>query len=98
MAGCAHPGIVNIVRRAKEIVNKDIYLVFGGFHLINYSEAQINNIIGEFREMGVQKCGATHCTGENQIEMLRKAFGASARLAALPIREEARSMTWVACV
>jgi 7,8-dihydropterin-6-yl-methyl-4-(beta-D-ribofuranosyl)aminobenzene 5'-phosphate synthase len=75
MTGCAHPGIVNIVRRAKEIVNKDIYLVFGGFHLMNYNEAQINNVIGEFRKMGVQKCGATHCTGEMQIEMFRKAFG-----------------------
>jgi 7,8-dihydropterin-6-yl-methyl-4-(beta-D-ribofuranosyl)aminobenzene 5'-phosphate synthase len=27
------------------------------------------------RKPGVQKCGATHCTGERQIELFRKAFG-----------------------
>ena len=33
ITGCAHPGIVDIVKKAKEVVKKDIDLVFGGFHL-----------------------------------------------------------------
>ncbi|UCG56817.1 MAG: MBL fold metallo-hydrolase [Phycisphaerales bacterium] len=75
ITGCSHPGIVSILRRAKEIVDKDIYLVFGGFHLLNHSDAQVANIISEFRSLGVQKVGATHCTGERQIDLVRKAYG-----------------------
>ncbi|MCP4727983.1 MAG: MBL fold metallo-hydrolase [bacterium] len=75
MTGCAHPGITAIVKKAKEIVDKDIYVVFGGFHLMNNNKEQIDGIVSDFRKAGVQKCGATHCTGEKQIEMFRKAFG-----------------------
>jgi len=75
ITGCAHPGIVGIVRRAKEILDKNIYLVFGGFHLMQHSEEAVNKIIQQFRDLGVQKVGATHCTGERQIEQFRKAYG-----------------------
>ncbi len=27
------------------------------------------------KQMGVKKCGATHCTGEQQIKWFRQAFG-----------------------
>lgn len=34
ITGCAHPGIVNIIQRAKDITRDDaVYLVMGGFHL-----------------------------------------------------------------
>lgn len=42
---------------------------------MNHSEEQVSEIIGEFRKLGVRKCGATHCTGEKQIDWIRKAFG-----------------------
>ncbi len=75
MTGCAHPGIVDIVKKSKEIVDKDIYLVFGGFHLMQHDAKQIKEIVGEFNDLGIQKCGATHCTGDDQIEMFSKAYG-----------------------
>ena len=75
MTGCAHPGIVEIIGKSKQIVNKDVLLVFGGFHLLNYSDEQMNAIIDAFRKLGVQKCGATHCTGESQIERFRREYG-----------------------
>lgn len=75
VTGCAHPGIVNIVKRAKEIRNKDIYLVVGGFHLIQHSESAVKEIIQEFRNLGVQKVSATHCTGDKAIELFKEAYG-----------------------
>jgi len=34
VTGCAHPGVVNIIRKAREIVpDREMYLVMGGFHL-----------------------------------------------------------------
>jgi 7,8-dihydropterin-6-yl-methyl-4-(beta-D-ribofuranosyl)aminobenzene 5'-phosphate synthase len=75
VTGCSHPGIVNILRRAREVVDRPIYLVFGGFHLGDKSEAEIKDIIAAFRELKVERCGATHCTGERAIALFKRAFG-----------------------
>src|SRR4030043_1111069 len=75
VTGCSHPGIVNILKRAREIRDKPIYLVFGGLHLGNKSNAEMEGIIAAFKELKVEKCGATHCTGDAQIAMFKKAFG-----------------------
>ena len=42
ITGCAHPGIVNIVKRAKEILDDDVLLVMGGFHLRSKNKEEIN--------------------------------------------------------
>jgi len=75
ITGCAHPGIVKIVKRAKEILDKKIYLVFGGFHLPEKSEGEIKEIISQFKDLGVLKVGATHCTGDRAIKLFKEAYG-----------------------
>ena len=75
MTGCAHPGIVSIIKKAIEIVPKKPYAVFGGFHLGDKSDEEILAIIQEFRTAGVKKCGATHCTGDKAIELFKQEFG-----------------------
>jgi len=75
VTGCSHQGIVNILKKAKEILNKDIYLVFGGFHLMRHSDEQVKEIIQEFKILGVKQCGATHCTGDRAIALFKAAFG-----------------------
>jgi 7,8-dihydropterin-6-yl-methyl-4-(beta-D-ribofuranosyl)aminobenzene 5'-phosphate synthase len=75
VTGCSHQGIVNILKRAKQIVDKPIHLVFGGFHLMNKSDAQVQDIIAQFKDLKVEKCGATHCTGDRAIALFKQAFG-----------------------
>lgn len=75
VTGCAHPGIVDIVKKAKDILEGEVYLVFGGFHLLRHSETQVKEIINQFRDLGIQKVGATHCTGDRAIEMFKEAYG-----------------------
>ena len=75
VTGCSHQGIVNILERAKKLFDRPIYLVFGGFHLGGMPDAKVETIIQSFKEMGVEKCGATHCTGDRPIELFKKAFG-----------------------
>ena len=75
VTGCSHPGIVNIIKKVQEIMEEDIYLVFGGFHLKDHSEKAVKEIISQFRELGVKKCGATHCTGDKQIKLFKEAYG-----------------------
>ena len=64
ITGCAHPGIVEIVRKAKELQKEEIYLVMGGFHLLSTSEKGIEKIINEFQKLGVKKAAPCHCSGE----------------------------------
>jgi len=75
ITGCSHPGIVDICKKAREILKKDIFMVFGGFHLRSHSESQVKEIITQFRELGVKKCGPTHCTGDRAIQMFKEAYG-----------------------
>jgi len=74
ITGCAHPGIVGIVKKAKEVIDKEIYLVCGGFHLLSKSEDEVKEIISEFKDLGVMKVGATHCTGDKAIELFKEAY------------------------
>ena len=75
VTGCSHQGIVNILKKTKDLFDERILLVFGGFHLMRHSDAQMNEIIKAFHDLGVEKCGATHCTGDHQIAMFREAYG-----------------------
>jgi len=75
ITGCAHPGIEDIVLKAKQEFKEDIYLVLGGFHLGNASTSQVNEIIKEFKRIGVKYAAPCHCTGDQAIGMFRNAFG-----------------------
>jgi len=77
VTGCSHQGIVSILKRAKEIREKPIHLVFGGFHLGNAPDAEVQAIIAAFRDLKVECCGATHCTGDRPIALFKAAFGAN---------------------
>ena len=75
ITGCAHPGVVEMIKRAKKVVKKKVYLVLGGFHLLKKSETEIEEVIAEFKKLGVQKVAPTHCTGDKAIELFKKAYG-----------------------
>jgi 7,8-dihydropterin-6-yl-methyl-4-(beta-D-ribofuranosyl)aminobenzene 5'-phosphate synthase len=81
VTGCAHPGIVEMVRRAKETVDGDIALVMGGFHLGDVSERQLDGIIADLRELGVQQVAPSHCTGGRAREAFAEAYGDDCTLA-----------------
>lgn len=75
ITGCAHPGIEDIVLKAKQEFKEDIYLVLGGFHLGSASANKVNEIIKEFNRIGVKYVAPCHCTGEQAISRFREAFG-----------------------
>ena len=75
ITGCAHPGIVQIVAKAKDLLKKDIYMVVGGFHLIGTSTTRILEIIQKLKDLGVEKVAPSHCTGEKAISLFKKSWG-----------------------
>ncbi|OQX84686.1 MAG: hypothetical protein B6D55_08565 [Candidatus Omnitrophica bacterium 4484_70.2] len=69
ITGCAHPGIVNIVKKVKKLMKKDkIYLVVGGFHHPPIS------CVKEFRKLQVEKVAPSHCTGDLVREAFRREY------------------------
>lgn len=73
ITGCAHPGILNIVRRAKDLMKQDVFFVMGGFHLLRTDSTQIKTIAQELREV-TKYVGPCHCTGEQAQGILKDIF------------------------
>lgn len=74
ITGCAHPGIAAIVRRAPQVAPGTPRTVLGGFHLMGKSDEEIAAIIQQLKAAGVERCGASHCTGDRAIELFRGSF------------------------
>lgn len=87
VTGCAHPGIVEIVRSAKTQTGLPVDLVLGGFHLGDASAARIEAIVEELGAMGVRRVAPSHCSGDLARRLFEEAdqpgfvrIGAGARL------------------
>ncbi|MCR4404412.1 MAG: MBL fold metallo-hydrolase [Candidatus Acetothermia bacterium] len=75
ITGCAHPGIVEIIKRAKRLLGRDVYLALGGFHMLGMSAVEIQEIIAQLRAEGVKKVGPCHCSGDLTRRLFREAYG-----------------------
>jgi len=76
VTGCAHPGVVEIVRRVREISGEKIDLLIGGFHLLTTPAPEVEKIAKELRALGVAHVAPSHCTGEPAIEKFKQVYGA----------------------
>lgn len=80
VCGCAHSGVVNIVREAKKIIGADPTAVIGGFHLYEptsrryetdeYIESVASELAGT--EASYYAC---HCTGIKAYEKMKTDLG-----------------------
>jgi 7,8-dihydropterin-6-yl-methyl-4-(beta-D-ribofuranosyl)aminobenzene 5'-phosphate synthase len=76
ITGCAHPGVVHIIRTAKNIFPQErVYFTMGGFHLTGTSTSRIESIIKEFRQLSVNKVAPCHCSGDEARRMFREEYG-----------------------
>jgi 7,8-dihydropterin-6-yl-methyl-4-(beta-D-ribofuranosyl)aminobenzene 5'-phosphate synthase len=76
ITGCAHPGITRIIKHVqRKFKAKEIYMVFGGFHLSGISRDKIDEIMDEFRKINVKKAGPSHCTGDKVERIFKGKYG-----------------------
>ncbi len=82
LAGCAHRGIVNILRRAEQVAGKAPTHVLAGMHLVKSGlneaeeDAFIGNLADELMRYKQTKFYTMHCTGEDQYRKLRSLMNA----------------------
>jgi 7,8-dihydropterin-6-yl-methyl-4-(beta-D-ribofuranosyl)aminobenzene 5'-phosphate synthase len=74
LAGCAHPGIVKFASTAKEMLQGDILLAVGGFHLEWATKSRIEKTILALRKLGVQRVAPCHCTGDKARALFEKLY------------------------
>jgi 7,8-dihydropterin-6-yl-methyl-4-(beta-D-ribofuranosyl)aminobenzene 5'-phosphate synthase len=75
ITGCAHPGVVPIVSHTKHRLQKEVYLLMGGFHLGGQPLTELQRISQELKQLGVQKVAPSHCTGEAARKLFRERWG-----------------------
>lgn len=71
-SGCAHPGILKMVRGA----GKPVHTIVGGFHLIEHSGAELGEVAADLKKAGVRAAVPGHCTGAGAVREFKRQFGA----------------------
>ena len=74
LSGCAHSGIINTVKYAREVTGiEDIFVVMGGFHLTGADfEPIIEPTTDALKSLNPQYVVPTHCTGRKAVMHLEK--------------------------
>mgnify|MGYP000852373990 CR=1 FL=1 len=81
LAGCSHQGIVNILRRAEELLGRSPDAVFAGFHLYSpgTGETEPRELVESVgRELLAREHTAYytgHCTGQDAFAILKEQLG-----------------------
>lgn len=74
IVGCGHPGVDRMVRKVNRKFDQPVYLVIGGFHMEEFTDEEIDDVIGCFKACGVEKVAPGHCTGQRAMDKFRKTF------------------------
>lgn len=82
--GCAHAGLVNILRLVRERTGEErIFAILGGTHLGFAGEAEFEEAVAALQKCGVEKIGLSHCTGLAQAARLHARLGPRVTFAAV---------------
>lgn len=76
IGGCAHPGIISMVKKAVELSEiTKVHAVIGGFHLIEADNERIQKTVEALKELGVKRVFTGHCTGLEAEALFAREFG-----------------------
>jgi 7,8-dihydropterin-6-yl-methyl-4-(beta-D-ribofuranosyl)aminobenzene 5'-phosphate synthase len=74
ITGCAHPGIVEMVRRIRSLFDQNILLVMGGFHLSGKGNEELVQTARDLQSAGVSCIGPSHCSGEKAMKVFEEVY------------------------
>jgi len=74
--GCAHSGIINILKHVVKITGRDIFLlIIGGMHLAGKNKHYVEKILSEINRYKIRNLAPTHCSGVANLPLFKKYFG-----------------------
>jgi len=73
LVGCAHVGIVNMVKHAQKMTGIDkVHAVMGGFHLTGAKPELIQRTVADIKAINPDYIVPTHCTGYQAITVFER--------------------------
>lgn len=76
IVGCSHSTIEKIIAETKMYTGNDIYLAYGGYHLLPYGRDILNDLSLRLKnEFKVRKVAPAHCTGHLAFKILQNHYG-----------------------
>lgn len=75
ITGCAHPGILFMVREVKKLFSENVKFVIGGFHLKDTPMSEVKEILNELIKEEIEYFGPAHCTGDTAINLFKETTG-----------------------
>jgi 7,8-dihydropterin-6-yl-methyl-4-(beta-D-ribofuranosyl)aminobenzene 5'-phosphate synthase len=73
ITSCGHAGIINTVRRAREVSGVDkVYALVGGFHLAPAPSDYLARIMAELKALDIDHIFPMHCSGANFLELAKR--------------------------
>jgi len=76
LTGCAHAGIINIIRYGLKVLKTDkLFAIVGGTHLGPASPEQRESTISDLLDAKPAIVAANHCTGFSMMTRLKDSFG-----------------------
>lgn len=73
ITSCGHGGIVNTVRRARQVTGIDkVHALVGGFHLAPASPEYLAQVMAELKTLDIDYLFPMHCSGANFIEAAKR--------------------------
>ncbi len=74
--GCAHAGLINILTHVRaNLPGRPIHMVIGGTHLGFADQRQFDATVAVLDQFGVERLGASHCTGLVNCARLHQIYG-----------------------
>ncbi len=72
VVGCSHPGILNMAQSVYKRMNRPIYALLGGTHLVEADEERVNKTVAVLKDMGLKILGLSHCSGTLAQDTVRR--------------------------
>ena len=73
ITSCGHAGIVNTVRRARQVSGVErVHALVGGFHLSPASPDYLRRVMAELKTLDIDHLFPMHCSGQNFIDAVKR--------------------------
>ena len=73
ITSCGHGGIINTVRRARQVSGiEKVYALVGGFHLAPAPAPYLKTIMAELKALDIEHVFPMHCSGTNFLELAKQ--------------------------
>lgn len=73
ITSCGHGGIINTVRRAREVTGiEKVYALVGGFHLAPAPADYLAKVMAELKTLDIEHVFPMHCSGSNFVDLAKQ--------------------------